>query len=155
MKLQNPVTVKFDGRLRGAIGKIFSQVERVEYNDNPDLMRLALYDGKTESGNAFDDVYNPNFGQPAARYNADHLTRVRNDVNGNPRYVIHFLALLRDDERGDISSGYDLAVARAKKLFGGKRFHNRQYGGGIVFTSYNVDTELHLINEIHSAGGGV
>lgn len=88
-------------------------------------------------------------------YTKDNLTRVTNDVNGNPRYVIHYLALLTDEEKADtslhaISNRYSIAVAKAKKLFGGKKFHNKQYGGGIVFQSYNVAVELALINAIHS-----
>jgi hypothetical protein len=87
-------------------------------------------------------------------YSKDDLTRVNNDVNGNPRYVIHFLALLTDAEKDynglSLDSRYNLAIARAKKLFGGKKFHNKQYGGGIVFQSYNVEVELALINAINS-----
>lgn len=88
-------------------------------------------------------------------YTKDNLTRVNNDVNGNPRYVIHYLALLTDAEKADtslhaISNRYNIAIARAKKLFSGKKFHNKQYGGGIVFQSYNVAVELALINAIHS-----
>jgi hypothetical protein len=88
------------------------------------------------------------------KYSKDDLTRVNNDVNGNPRYVIHFLALLTDAEKDynglTLDSRYSVAIARAKKLFGGKKFHNRQYGGGIVFQSYNVEVELALINAINS-----
>lgn len=89
-------------------------------------------------------------------YTKDDLTRVKNDVNGNPRYVIHFLALLTDEEKGfkdgasGIINGYAIAIDRAKKLFGGRKFHNKQYGGGIVFQSYNVAVELSLINAIHA-----
>ncbi len=74
-------------------------------------------------------------------YTKDDLTRVNNDVNGNPRYAIHFMALLTNEEKQhDYSLGlpdnrYNIAIARAKKLFGGKKFHNKQYGGGIVFQS--------------------
>lgn len=67
----------------------------------------------------------------------ENLTRVNNDVNGNPRYVFHFLALA--DHYGD-------SVAVAKKLIGGKKFHNKQYGGGIVFQSYNVQNDLDTLN---------
>jgi hypothetical protein len=88
------------------------------------------------------------------KYSKDDLTRVNNDVNGNPRYVIHFLALLTDAEKDynglTLDSRYSVAIARAKKLFSGKKFHNKQYGGGIVFQSYNVEVELSLINAINS-----
>lgn len=64
------------------------------------------------------------------------LTRVNNDVNGNPRYVTHFLNFITAKD-GYGSGRYELALKRAKSL-GGKKFHNKQYGGGIVFQSYNT-----------------
>lgn len=84
-------------------------------------------------------------------YDSQSLTRINNDVYGNPRYVIHFLALLTDEEKqsSDIGSKYEIAVKRANKLIGGRKFHNKQYGGGIVFSSYNVEDELALINALH------
>lgn len=70
--------------------------------------------------------------------------RITNDVNGNPRYVTHFYSLLKDNEDYDtsgvllsIDNKYNLALVRAKGL-GGKRYHNKQFGGGIVFQSYNT-----------------
>jgi hypothetical protein len=56
------------------------------------------------------------------------FTQINNDINGNPRYVCHFL---------DIAATYEEAIQKAKKI-GGKKFHNKQYGGGIVFQSYNL-----------------
>lgn len=67
----------------------------------------------------------------------ENLTRVHNDVNGNPRYVFHFLAL---------ADHYSEAVAVAKKLIGGKKYHTKNYGGGIVFQSYNVQNDLDTLN---------
>ena len=55
--------------------------------------------------------------------------RVNNDINGNPRYVCHFLNFAQD---------YDKALSIAREM-GGKKFHNKQYGGGIVFQSYNIN----------------
>jgi len=49
--------------------------------------------------------------------------RVKSDINGNSRHVVHFLSINKD---------YDKAVKIANKL-GGKRYHNNNYGGGIVF----------------------
>ena len=66
------------------------------------------------------------------------FTRISNDTNGNPRYVIHFLQLLNDQERlMPFSEKYDYALKKAKKM-GGRKFSNKQYGGGIVFQSYNI-----------------
>lgn len=75
------------------------------------------------------------------------FTRINNDGNGNPRYVCHFLRFINDDDSNRyhaeygikaILNLYDLALSRSRQ-FGGKKFHNKQYGGGIVFQSYNID----------------
>lgn len=66
------------------------------------------------------------------------FTRINNDTNGNPRYVIHYLQL---------ADSYERALFLAKKI-GGRKFHNKQYGGGIVFQSYNIDALKEKINQI-------
>lgn len=73
------------------------------------------------------------------------FTRINNDTNGNPRYVCHFLTFQTKDEMLGIEPfSYELALKRARKL-GGRKFHNKQYGGGIVFQSYNIaDTEKEI-----------
>jgi hypothetical protein len=74
----------------------------------------------------------------------DSLVRIKNDVNGNPRYVLHFLQMFSDVEndrlRGafSITERYAMAVARAKHI-GGRKYSTKYYGGGIVFQSYNTD----------------
>ena len=68
----------------------------------------------------------------------ESFTRVNNDVNGNPRYVIHFL---------NIADNYENAVKLANKI-GGRKFHNKQYGGGIVFQSYSLTDTIKRINSI-------
>ena len=83
------------------------------------------------------------------------LTRLNNDVNGNPRYAIHFLKLntraeknrTGDYENLSTTDLYDIAVKRANKL-GGRRYHNKQYDGGIVFQSYNTKALLDRIENI-------
>jgi hypothetical protein len=45
------------------------------------------------------------------------------------------------------SRNYEDALAIAKTL-GGKKFHNKQYGGGIVFQCYNLPDLCKRINEI-------
>lgn len=90
----------------------------------------------------------------------EDFTRVNNDVNGNPRYAFHFLELITDKDREeaerkkDISNGifpidimYQIALKKAR-VIGGKKFHNKQYGGGIVIQSYNLDNDIKLINEL-------
>ena len=81
------------------------------------------------------------------------FTRVNNDVNGNPRYVCHYLRFItpKDLENPNYVMGndYELALKKAKSI-GGKKYHNKQYGGGIVFQSYNIDkTEKDILNLIN------
>lgn len=72
------------------------------------------------------------------------LTRNGNDKYGNPLYVVHYL---------NLASDYAAAVIIAKALFNGKKYHNKSYGGGIVFQSYNVQDELNLINQLNYTKG--
>lgn len=66
------------------------------------------------------------------------FTRIDNDVNGNPRYVLHFLKMVPEGCRNeDIETQYAAAVHLAKAV-GGRRYHTAKYGGGIVFQSYNT-----------------
>lgn len=73
----------------------------------------------------------------------DSFTRINNDINGNPRYVCHYLRFQATDER----ISYETALCRAKQLGGGK-FHNKQYGGGIVFQSYSLESLCNDINKL-------
>lgn len=77
------------------------------------------------------------------------FTKIKHDVNGNPRYVCHFLHLDVHGYQSNIglSERYAIAVALANTL-GGKKFHNKQYGGGIVFQSYSLPELCNRINEI-------
>jgi hypothetical protein len=81
------------------------------------------------------------------------FTRINNDVNGNPRYVVHFLALITEQESNStpndwnrIRSLYNLALDKSR-AFGGKKYRAKSYGGGIVFQSYNLREDLNIINE--------
>ena len=67
-----------------------------------------------------------------------NFTRIKNDINGNPRYICHFL---------NLADTYEAAVKLANKI-GGKKFHNKQYGGGIVFQSYSLDELECAINKV-------
>ena len=69
------------------------------------------------------------------------FTRIKNDVNGNPRYVIHFL---------EIDNDYKTAVKKANKI-GGRKYHTKSYGGGIVFQSYNLTNLENNINELKNS----
>ena len=58
--------------------------------------------------------------------------RINNDVNGNPRYVIHFL---------DVANNYNEALNIIRSI-GGRKYTAKWFGGGIVFSSYNVFEDL-------------
>lgn len=72
------------------------------------------------------------------------FTRIENDVNGNPRYVINFQELVNDNDREttkpDPSLDKLFAVALKKaRTIGGRTYRAKWYGGGIVFQSYNIN----------------
>ena len=71
-------------------------------------------------------------------FTVDDITRISNDSNGNPRYVLHYLAL---------ASTYSEALYIAKQR-GGRKFHNKQYGGGIAFQEYNVDDLVSWVQRV-------
>ena len=87
---------------------------------------------------------------------SEDFTRANNDVNVNPRYICHFLSFTVPNDLGGylgldkITQKYNLALARARKL-GGKKYHNKQFGGGIVFTTYNLRELCEEINKIRAA----
>jgi hypothetical protein len=79
---------------------------------------------------------------------ANDFTRAKNlDVNGNSRQILHFLALTKEGDApdGDISGKYVAALARARKL-GGRKYHNKQYGGGIIFQSSDAQALADELN---------
>lgn len=85
----------------------------------------------------------------------ENFTRINNDQNGNPRYVTSFLNLLSDYEKYSlglsIDGKYNLALKKAKPL-GGKKFSNKQYGGGIVFGSvFNLDDLVAKVQQISNS----
>ena len=92
-----------------------------------------------------------------------NFTRVNNDVNGNPRYVCHFLDIVTDKDEAQVKEDFRLtlqqnplkrisllyafAVDKAKKI-GGKRYRGKDFGGGIVFQSYNIHETKKQLNEL-------
>ena len=88
--------------------------------------------------------------------------RITNDINGNPRYVCHFSNLTNDKDREKAQSEakrlgsfshtpflFDIAASKARKI-GGKRYKGKDYGGGIVFQSYNIQDLEKMILELAS-----
>jgi hypothetical protein len=74
--------------------------------------------------------------------------RIDNCTNGNPRYVIHFLELLSDDISNNnelsITQKFDIALKNAKKV-GGKKYTANWFGGGIVISSYSLQSDLEFV----------
>lgn len=83
--------------------------------------------------------------------NPEDFKRIKNDINGNPRYVCHFLALdIHGTDKGigfGVSDRYALACKLANKA-GGRKYHNKSYGGGIVFQSYSLDQLCNCLNKL-------
>lgn len=59
------------------------------------------------------------------------------DINGNCRYVIHFLAIpFRDRHDGETFADYmEAHIQYARKALYGKKYRAKWFGGGIVFTA--------------------
>ena len=84
------------------------------------------------------------------------FTRIKNDVNGNPRYVCHFLKLNTREELDSAdwiptSEKYAIACKRANSI-GGRKYHTKAYGGGIVFQSYSLPELVESINRVTGRG---
>ena len=68
--------------------------------------------------------------------------QVNNDVNGNPRYVVHFLAFASD---------YETAKQRANSI-GFKVYRGRDFGGGFVGQSYYLNDTAQKIAQLSEGG---
>lgn len=63
---------------------------------------------------------------------AANFTRIKHDVNGNPRYVTSWF--------GFGFKSYDDAI-RAANSIGGRKYHNKSFDGGLVFQAYASELE--------------
>ena len=72
--------------------------------------------------------------------------RIDNDVNGNPRYVVHYLSI-PIDESVPVLRQYDEALKKARKI-GGRKYAAKWFGGGIVFQSYSLQELAAAIREL-------
>lgn len=89
----------------------------------------------------------------------ESFTRVNNDVNNNPRYVIHFLDLIsmydaniidanvRKNSSYTVEESYKIALKKAKTI-GGRKYNTKAFGGGILFQSYNLPTLAKECNDL-------
>jgi hypothetical protein len=82
--------------------------------------------------------------------------RIKNDINGNPRVVCHFLDLFSEEEKAKwrelhglnyLGLMYKWATKRANKI-GGRKYDTKAYGGGIVFQTYSLDELTKAIERV-------
>lgn len=67
--------------------------------------------------------------------NAYTFTRIDSDVNGNPRYIVHWLNLGLED----------YASTKATRQAGLTKYRGKRYGGGFVCQSYSLQgTAIHF-----------
>ena len=77
-------------------------------------------------------------------------TRIKNDVNGNPRYAFHFLDFLHPTEQvGSIEEQYHKALQKARKI-GGKVYRGKDVGGGIAIQTCNIYKTISDVRQISS-----
>jgi hypothetical protein len=85
----------------------------------------------------------------------ERFTRIKNDINGNPRHIVHFTDCeppeMADQLRAHytILQRYQMAVHSARP-HGGRAYRGRAYGGGIVFTAYDFEL-AGIIEKIRNA----
>lgn len=70
--------------------------------------------------------------------------RAKSDVNGNPRYVVHFLDIpFRDQRPGEVFFAYHNAhLAHARNALCGTRYRGKDFGGGIVVQTYDIRGQI-------------
>jgi len=72
---------------------------------------------------------------------------VRNDYYGNPRFVCSFFKFIKNSECGlSLDEQISLSTDRAREL-GGKKYRGKDFGGGFVFCSYNIQDLCDDINK--------
>jgi hypothetical protein len=72
------------------------------------------------------------------------FTRVKSDINGNPRYVVHFLECCPESYKSDTYN----KTCKLMNRIGGRKYNTKSYGGGVVFQSYNLDDLQKHIEEL-------
>jgi len=74
--------------------------------------------------------------------------RLKNDVNGNSRWVCHWLTFeKKPDYTLTLSERYAKAIELANKI-GGRKYHTKKYGGGIVFQCYGPEEMMPHIEKL-------
>lgn len=72
-----------------------------------------------------------------------------NDFYGNPRYIVHFLDFLKEDEFPGLGclEQFQIAHKRAKKA-GFSKYRGKSFGDGFVCQSYSLNETAKRILEV-------
>lgn len=74
------------------------------------------------------------------------------DVNGNSRYVVHYLAIpFTDNEEQPYYVNQRNHVEHARQALHGKKYRAKWFGGGIVFQAYAGNPIQHVLDSIARA----
>lgn len=81
------------------------------------------------------------------------ITRLKNDVNGNGRFAVHFLEFISEKDRNtegySVFNAYEIALKKARR-FGGRKYNNKSYGGGIAFQAYSENEIEEIIKRANA-----
>lgn len=78
--------------------------------------------------------------------------RIDNDVNGNARYVVHYLDIPYEyDDSQPFYINQSRHIEAARKALCGKEYRAKWFGGGIVFQAYAGDPVRHVLDAIERA----
>ena len=83
------------------------------------------------------------------------IWQVDHDINGNARYVVHYLAIpFTDSPKGDLFAyrAHQIDhIEHARKALYGKKYRAKRFGGGIVFQAYAGNPVQHVLDAIERA----
>lgn len=105
-------------------------------------MEYKHIETRTEGSDVFVNMQDENGKSHVIRF-----THAKNDVSGNPRLIVHFLAFINFDEKDEkltIMEEYAIAKKKAKAA-GFRVYRGRDYAGGFVAQGWFPD---HLAEKI-------
>ena len=84
-----------------------------------------------------------------------NIWQIDHDINGNSRYVVHYLTIpFTDSPEGDLFAyrAHQIDhIEHARKALYGKRYRAKWFGGGIVFQAYAGNPVQHVLDAIERA----
>lgn len=80
------------------------------------------------------------------------IWQVDHDINGNARYVVHYLTIpFEDDDSQPFYINQANHIEAARQALYGKKYRAKWFGGGIVFQAYAGDPVKHVLDAIERA----